>query len=518
MTRSIPDKIAVAYFLFAYAVLLFLPTALAAQNLDLWGGLEPGPHSVGYRVQYEIDHSRVWDLSADLRRPEGSGRPIRLSIWYPAETTDRPSLMAFGEYVYYDAPTLLFAQLRDHLESRLRWVFSEASPELYDTLLTIETATMLDAPAAAGRFPLVLYASGGRASIPDNGALASFLASYGYVVVAIPQLGPTSDDELRRDPIDQVETQARDLEFAMGHAIHFPEVNPHRVAVMGYSFGGSVALEVASRNPRVSALVGLDPSYASGRGGAIDIKSVRVPILSLHADREEGWAARSNRILDSLHYSTRHIGTVPEMVHADFSELRGMQLPVGLPELLDEEELAVAHRGYKAVCIEVLNFLDEVLEGRSSTAIDRPSQSTLPAIDITIKERVPIPTEEEFVQIIEGSGFDEARSLLEVAERQYPYIDAVDERLMNQFGYGLLNRNRVALAVDVFRLNTVAHPTSANAFDSMANGCLALGDTVQTVRALEHVLELLPSDSALSDSRKDRMRRNASLMLRLLEP
>jgi hypothetical protein len=54
---------------------------------DLWGELPAGPYKVGCKLIYEIDRSRTWrttrtyeqSLSADQ-----GGRPIRISVWYPA--------------------------------------------------------------------------------------------------------------------------------------------------------------------------------------------------------------------------------------------------------------------------------------------------------------------------------------------------------------------------------------------------------------------------------------------------
>ena len=47
----------------AFAVLLTALTAPPAQAQEplLWGGLKPGPHAVGYRSLYRLDHTRQYD-------------------------------------------------------------------------------------------------------------------------------------------------------------------------------------------------------------------------------------------------------------------------------------------------------------------------------------------------------------------------------------------------------------------------------------------------------------------------
>ena len=505
-----------------FCVVLASPTKVSAQVLPFWGRLEPGPYSVGYTILYELDHSRLWDVISDSTPQRDFARPIRTSVWYPALSDEHAAPMTFGDYVHDDAPSDYFERLRDMLEARLAGIFQDASPELYDSLQTLQLPAKAGLPPADGEFPLVMYASGGGASVPDNGALAAYLASHGYVVAAVPQLGSTADEELHRDIADQVETQARDIEFAMGVAFTLPSVNRRKIAVIGYSFGGSVAIKVAGRNPNIDAVVGLDASFASRQSTDLDIKKLRLPILSLYAGQQEVWAARSDRLVDSLHYATRFLGRVGNLVHADFSELRGMLIPARIPEALADEGLATAHRGYVAICQYVLNFLNGVIKGDSgglAFAARSSADNNMPPglVDLRRLSAADVPTEEDFLQILEWSGIERAEQILRDSESEYPQLDIVQERLFNQFGYGLLDRSRPALAVEVFQLNAAAHPHSANAFDSLGDALLLTGDTLRVFEALERAIELLPTDPNLSAEAKERMRRRITLTLRLLE-
>jgi len=76
-------------------------TPAAGQESLLWGGLEPGPHAVGYRVLYEFDHTRQYDLeftTDPARSAAHQPRPILICAWYPARKTDiRP--MEYGQYL-----------------------------------------------------------------------------------------------------------------------------------------------------------------------------------------------------------------------------------------------------------------------------------------------------------------------------------------------------------------------------------------------------------------------------------
>ena len=61
------------------------------------------------------------------------------------------------------------------------------------------------------------------------------------------------------------------------------------------------------------------------------------------------------------------------------------------------------------------------------------------------------------------------------------YVDS--EAAINAFGYALLGKQRVAEAIEVFKLNVEAYPNSANVYDS-------LGDAYQAPARKEERLRL----------------------------
>jgi hypothetical protein len=72
-----------------------------AQTPLLWGGLKPGPHAVGFRLQYKPDHSREYDpefITDTTRFPVHRPRPILIGIWYPAQKTNA-SPMPYRQYL-----------------------------------------------------------------------------------------------------------------------------------------------------------------------------------------------------------------------------------------------------------------------------------------------------------------------------------------------------------------------------------------------------------------------------------
>ena len=77
------------------------------------------------------------------------------------------------------------------------------------------------------------------------------------------------------------------------------------------------------------------------------------------------------------------------------------------------------------------------------------------------------------------------------------------EAPMNTFGYALLAKNRVADAVEVFRLNTEAYPKSANVYDSLGDAYQAAGRKEDAIKSYEKALTIDPSyPSSLENLRK----------------
>jgi dienelactone hydrolase len=85
-----------------------------------------------------------------------------------------------------------------------------------------------DAPLVSDHFPVVIYAPSFSSVSWENADLCEYLATHGYVVIASPNMGPTT----RETPADLegVNTQARDIFFLIGFAASLPDTELSRVA------------------------------------------------------------------------------------------------------------------------------------------------------------------------------------------------------------------------------------------------------------------------------------------------
>lgn len=130
------------------------------------------------------------------------------------------------------------------------------------------------APPPGQRPPLVVVAHGFTADQQIMSTISRSLANHGFAVLAIDFRGHGSNPHpLQGDIID-------DLKAAVDWAETSPYIDKDRIAVLGHSMGASAALEFASRDPRVKAVVPV-----SG-GDVIDDTRVPTNVFFLDAQND----------------------------------------------------------------------------------------------------------------------------------------------------------------------------------------------------------------------------------------
>lgn len=82
------------------------------------------------------------------------------------------------------------------------------------------------------------------------------------------------------------------------------------------------------------------------------------------------------------------------------------------------------------------------------------------------------------------------------------------EAQINLLGYSHLQAGRIVAALQLFKLNTVAYPDSANTYDSLGDAYLAAGQNDLALQVSERALALLPHDPSPAD-RKALIRQSA---------
>lgn len=483
------------------AALLLAGVALRAnaQAPPLWNGLERGPYAVGMSIEYHLDYSRTWMVTtpAGASTPVEHARPIRLTIWYPSTTLSAPA-RSFGDYLKYAADDARFAAANAFLFRRDSSAYVQGdfrgSELLYRRLIETPTAARRDAPQASGVFPLIVYAAGWNSLSPDNTVLAELLASYGYIVVTVPQLPTAATSSELAVSVGDLETQMRDLEIALGALRVRAGVDPTRTVLLGYSMGGIASLWLAGRHAGISALIGLDPSFGASqwttfaaRPEYLDVASIRIPMLVLQSGNSAVVGSQSRAIVNSLAYSDRFVLRIPEATHGDFSDFPAIMSALSAPWDSSLHTLGAAVRAHQTITRTTLQFIQAVFANTTKAFREQESSGLL------FLPRAEVPSSTEISSMIATVGYDSTHAILSRVRVRYPGLAFVNQRELNGEGYRLLAAKNVTSAVGVFRVNTDFWPSSGNAYDSLADGYIAAGDVKAAIAAYRRALAVEPS-------------------------
>jgi dienelactone hydrolase len=261
----------------------------------------------------------------------------------------------------------------------------------------VTTDAVPDAPVAASRFPTIVLVPGWGGRRENNTAQAQDLASNGYIVVAFsdpypePPLDFTSEGARARtiDWADRkLKREARDvteLLDALGALDRSSSgrfsgrLDTGRIGILGFSFGGAVAAELARSDARVRAAVNLDGwlfGDALHAGVPRPFMTVSAPLVSTSAPPEryaseaariEGSFDRANE-LDQLAGLRRNGGflvTIAGTGHYDFTDA------AWLPSLRHTGVGPIeGRRATLIVATYVRQFFDRYLKDRRAPLFD----------------------------------------------------------------------------------------------------------------------------------------------------
>lgn len=467
-----------------------------------------GPHAVGLRVVEQYDYSRAYTpLTNDVGKPSGGehARPLQTLVWYPAQPS-ASARVKVGDYEALQATEVSFGQPKAPVGIDA-W-FTQGMKETMSTPMW----AVRNAPAEAGRFPMIVYAPSYSSFPWENADLCEYLASNGYVVIASPGMGV--GHESTHDLVG-VDAQARDISFLIGYAQSLPDTDMSKVGVVGFSWGGLSNVFAAARDNRIHALVALDGSlrYFPGlvkQSGDVHPEQMTVPLLYFKgAGSLEGQARLDStfksdgpNVLNEWAHGDLISVQMLGMIHPEFSSMAQRNekfWTFEFPRLewadYDRED---GTTGYAWVAHYTLEFLNAYLK-QSTTSMqflkNTPAQNNVPkhVLGVEFLRAVPLPLSFSSFQVaVSNKGFDHAGEVYSAMQKQQPGF-TLDASRIDGWALELQSDGHLPEAINIMKFGISLEPSS-RAYDNLGAMYLESGSRADAMTAYRKAAEKDPHD------------------------
>ncbi len=388
--------------------LLFFIAAISgnAQSLPAyWSDLKLGKYKVGFKSICVFDTTRQYDLSlGDSTSPlknKKAGRPILLSIWYPAANSNGP-VMQLKDYFQFpenEDTHLFFEALKKYQYKYSKLYAAEGNigkksfagdttllektrDKIFENYISANTTAHKNAAALGGEFPVIIYHEGLGGTVDENFLLHEYLASNGYIVIVSAFQKNDGSNYVDRfgNKLDwQVGTgdnsaSFEDFTFLINYCKTNHITESKQIFLMGHSYGANSSIVYIGQGYKsVTGIVPLDSDfgYTTDFGYLEKVYTSKyypfynqrlsfyngIPVFCV--GRKEALFG----IMDSLSLSRRHYLTVADMNHNDFTAQGGIGRFFCLPYIKEKEPYDSVHKNYLHLCAAILQFLNACSTG-----------------------------------------------------------------------------------------------------------------------------------------------------------
>ena len=292
--------------------------------------------------------------------------------------------------------------------------------------------------------------------------------------------GTKSDDPQQQQWIADREWPG-DIDAAYAWLTSQPGVDKTRMGAAGASCGVDQAVQLARRHPEVRTVVLLSGGLtANGREFIRD--SAWLPIFGA-ASQGDGGAVETTRW--AMGWSRNPTNTFVEYQAAGH----------GTDMFAVEKELQP----------QVLAWFETHVRDAPAT---RPTATTAGG---------PTIVEQFWTTLNQPGGVERARQLYDEAKSRDKSVVLFPETETNLLGYALLRDGKAKDAVVVFQLNVEGYPRSANTYDSLSDGYLAMGNKEEALKYAQKTLDMLDKDPNATPEFKQRLREGAEQKIKELQ-
>jgi dienelactone hydrolase len=508
------------------------PTAAVRSRPTIWPSAEPGPYDVGYRLLHEYDLTRTFKPKRNYFGQPTEGpiaRPLQISVWYPAAPGPSQGRMKLEDYYFAKATetdfappsperlTILMNRLKNiwPIEFRVPPEGRDAIREKIDQALREPVLAVRDAVPDKGPFPLIVHMPGYNASPAHHAYLFEYLASRGYVVAAVPNMGM-----YRREIDDEpasLDVQARDLAFAVARMGQLPYVDISRVGTTGMSWGGFSNVLFGERDSRVDAVLTLDGAITMPEElklieavpGYSHKKFDKAYMQLLVAPAEAKFRPKDLRFFEALEYGDAHMVQFRGVDHDEFScgnlRLRNLRET-------DPERVAFLEEFSREIYRCALQFFDAYLKGDEAAyrslvaAAEQQSGAEAGSKAVVLrrfKKAKPRPlARNEFIDIIQTRGAAEAARIYADYSRAHPQNNLIVSSAIGPVYMDAFESGDMKEAMAICELWRTGLPNDPGPLFSTARVHLANGEIEKAAGCYEKILTMKTSQEIAEAARK----------------
>jgi len=477
--------------------------------------VEPREYMVGFKLLEEQDYSRM--VNGGVSSSTAHPRPMRIYLWYPAKGSYDLQPMRFGHYASLADEDIWPAEIADKLREELKYsnrpLARSLGPERFDSLLQQPVASIENAEAIEGPFPLIVIGQGLYYESPVVfAAMSEYLAGRGFVVATCPLVG--SNSPIVRIDAQDLETQVRDLEFVISRARRFSFVSQDKLGVFGFDMGGMAGLILTMRNADVDAFVSVSsgilsmhPSGVPASSPNYDPLSLRIPWLHSIPTMwfTYGIDTLAGSLFENAIHSDRFLLLTEEMGHVDYtsyaliegrSEMRGYWVS-GNPE---------APKQHKAVRRYISNFYSAFLkhDHESLLFLSQDPKESISDSAMTLEHRSAALFSinyEEFVQAILAGKTEEAIDELRELRKTHPDHILLNEKYLRRLVVSLRDTWGLTEEVmPVIRFMAELYPLSDGPQWMLAQAYIDAGEYSEAIEVYSNLLKRYPDNNWIKSS------------------
>ena len=462
---------------------------------QVFSPLPTGSFQVGFRSIIEFDFSRPPMEGQQIGR--SMGRALQINLWYPLEEIKSGHRLTLNDYLLLAGDQPFFEGSQKEKAQQFLFRYTPQFESYLDSLLALDLSMQAFRGAnLPGRsYPVVLLMHEGPAYFS---LMAEYLASHGYVVLNFPVFGSTGIPFDNRT--NAVESELRDIEFALSIVKKFPAANLNELVLAGFSYGGLAITAHQMRHQMAKALISFDTGITDSWGVGLlekmpyfDIENLRVPILHF-------WSPKSSwrhdlQWVQFYKFAPMHTIQIDGLRHFDFTA-QGLFRQY-FPNWIDQLQGGSSGNyvlEYQLIGQLTLAFLDAVFQ---------PDQSKFAPIipndlaDYLVQNPKLSPMNEKaLIDLYTRKGMKNIKTTYEKRKRMDP--KPFSPETFYRFSQWLEIRGNLKESLEWTHYFIQTYPTSAKAYYRLGVIQDQLNHSERSLEAYEQLLEVMPADYDLT--------------------